>query len=315
MPAQLKQTAAKVFAGLIGFVLFAGGLGMVAGIETYWRRVVTPEREKMATATSISADKLDPQNDGKLVHVTGLLSGAEKLADPDFGVAVDALLLRRRVWMRQWEQGRRTGKSTTSVEDMKTHETTTLWKSETYNYSEVWSEKVINSRDFYNRGHDNPEQKRIPDRAVVAAKISLGAFALAPKLAEQIDNFQPVPVEDKNFSSPPAPFRGDAKIADGEIYFGANPQRPAIGDLKVKLEFAPAATASVIARQDGDKLMPYSLSKAASVALLRVGSHSIQEMTQQFTASNRQSRIGVWCMGGIITLLGGFMLLNANKVR
>ena len=57
-----------------------------------------PEREGMTAAISVSADKPDSQNDGKLIYVTGELAGVETLADSEFGVAVDALKLRRRVW-------------------------------------------------------------------------------------------------------------------------------------------------------------------------------------------------------------------------
>ena len=89
--------------------------------------------------------------------------------------------------------------------------TTTLLKTRTYNYSKNWSEKVIDSRSFYNAGHDNPATKEIPDRAVTAVKITLGVFTVASELVEQIDNFKNVPVSDKNLSAIAEPLRAKVK--------------------------------------------------------------------------------------------------------
>ena len=191
----------KVFAWLVGLFFITVGLGIMVGYEIYWARVVVPERNSMAGAISINADKLDPQNDGKLVYVTGPLAGREKLSDPEFGVTVDALCLRRRVWMWQWKQGNLQSKSSYSIVDADTQKETTLLKTTTYNYTPVWSEKVISSHSFRNSGHDNPEQKGIPDLFAAATGISLGSFRIAPELVAQLDNFQPVTISPANLAT------------------------------------------------------------------------------------------------------------------
>ena len=104
MPRQLKRTAKKAFAWLVGFIFVIFGIGLVTGVEIYWARVVIPERESLGTAVSVSPDKPESQNNGKLIQVVGLLGGSETLTDSEFNVAVDALRLRRHVWMWQWEQ-------------------------------------------------------------------------------------------------------------------------------------------------------------------------------------------------------------------
>ncbi|MGA2070314.1 MAG: TMEM43 family protein [Sedimentisphaerales bacterium] len=304
--------AKKAFAWLLGLFFFILGVAIVVGYEIYWARVVVPERKSLATAVSVSFDKLDPQNDGKLIYVVGKLAGAENLTDSEFGVAVNALRLRRRVWMYQWEQGGVRSKSSYGVEDSHGN-TTTLLKTRTYDYSKDWSEKVIDSRSFYNAGHDNPVTKEIPDRAVAAAKITLGVFSIAPELVEQIDSFQTVPVSDKNLSATAEPLRAKAKFAGDEIYFGTNPDQPAIGDLKVKFEFAPPATASVIARQNGNNLLPYQVANAGSVALLRVGKYSLPEMVAQFAKTNSQGRILVWVAGCVLILFGSLLIKIARR--
>lgn len=304
--------AQKGFAWMLGLCFLAAGLAMIVGYEIYWARVVAPEREGMATAIPVGADKLDPQNNGRLVHVTGELAGVENLTDPEFGVAVDALRLRRRVWMYQWQQGGLKSQFSVGTEDSKGN-STTLLKTKNYNYSKDWSEKLIDSRSFYNAGHDNPAAKGIPDRAVAAAKITLGVFAVAPELAGQIDNFQTVPVSDKNLSALAEPLRTRAKLFGDGIYLGTNADQPAIGDLKVKFEFAPAATASVIARQNGNNLSPYAVAKSGSIAQLRVGTFSVQEMTRQFAKDEFQTRLLVWVFGGLVILFGSVVIAVARR--
>jgi Ca2+/Na+ antiporter len=302
----------KALAWLVGGFFVTVGLAMIVGYEIYWARVVVPERNGMANAISISADKLDPQNDGKLVHVTGTLNGCQPLSDPELGVTVNALKLRRRVWMYQWQQGGLQSKSSYGVEDSHGN-TTTLLKTRTYNYTREWSEKVISSRSFYNAGHDNPDQKGIPDFAVAAAPISLGGFHVTPELVEQLENFQTAPVNTTNLATVAEPLKARAKLADGEIFFGADPANPAIGDLKVKMEFAPATNVSVIAKQNGNDLSPYAIGKSGSIAQLRAGTFSVPEMTGQFAKTEFQSRALVWVFGGFAILMGTIFIQTARR--
>jgi hypothetical protein len=169
------------------------------------------------------------------------------------------------------------------------------------------SVKVVGS------GHDNPATKAIPDRAVAAAKITLGVFAVAPELVEQMDNFQTVPVNDKDLSAIAKPLRTKAILSGDAIYFGSNADQPAIGDLKVKFESAPLATASIIARQNGNNLSPYPITNAGSVALLRVGTFSAPEMVAQFAKTNSQQRIIIWVAGCVLILFGSLLIKQARR--
>lgn len=308
-----KQAAKHVFASLFGMVFILFGVGLVAVMEIYWARVVIPERNGLGTAVSVPADKPDPQNDSKLVHVTGPLGGSETLVDTNFNAAADGLRLRRRVWMWQWQQDSVQSKSSYGMQDSQGNNTTLL-KTTTYNYTSDWFEKVIDSRSFYNAGHDNPTEMKISPYNVSAAKISLGGFILSPELVGQINNFQTIPASDKSLSVLEPSLRARAVVDRGEIYTG-NPKQPAIGDLKVRLEYAPATTVSIIARQDGGKLSPYAVTKTATVALLSGGTHTVSEMTQQFNSDNLKWRGMAWGMGLCAMLFGGGIIHLARKTR
>jgi hypothetical protein len=308
-----SQEASQIVLGwVLGLLCVSIGIAAVAGYELHWARMMKPEREGLATAIPVSPDKPDPRNDGKLVHVVGKLAGAERLTDPEFDVAVDALRLRRRVWMRQWEQGPFSRESSLSKTDEKGN---TVWKikSKTYDYTEVWSEPVIDSSAFHNAGHENPAVKKIPNRATSAANISVGPFALSPELVEQIDDFQTVPLNEKSLSGLAEPLRAEARLTGGEIYVGANPQKPAIGDLKVRLEMAPPTTVSVIARQSGRELLPCSVGSGGSIAMLRVGAHSVQEMAGAFAKGGSQERVTIWAAGGFACFMGVVFIRVARR--
>jgi hypothetical protein len=302
----------KVFAGLLALAFFLLGAAIVTGYEVYNAKVLSPELNQLGTAVDIHADKLDPKNEGKLVHVTDALSGIEKLSDPEFGVAVDALKLRRRVWMYQWQQGSRQSKSSYGVEDANGN-TTTLLKTENYNYTQNWFENVINSRSFHNSGHDNPSEMKISARIVSATNITLGAFTLAPELSAQLDNYTTVQLNLTNLATLGAAPRTMAKQVGEELYFGADHDHPAIGDLKVRVEVALPATVSIIARQQGMVLSPQVVGKRVSVSLLRVGTHSVPEMVAQFAKTNSQQRMLVWVAGGILMLCGLGLLTQARR--
>ena len=302
----------KALAWLLGLFLFLLGASILAGFEAYNAKVLKPELNQLGTAVSISADTLDPQNDGKLVHVTGELAGIEKLSDAEFGVTVGALKLRRRVWMYQWQQGSLQGKTSFGMQDDKG--TTTLLKTKTYNYSKNWFENVINSQSFYNAGHDNPSEMKVPARTVAASNMKVGVFGIAPELSAQLDNYSNLPITLTNLATLDHALRTQAKQTGGEIFFGASQDEPAVGDLKVRLEAAMPTNVSIIARQQGTILSAYKTGRSSTLALLRVGNYTAPEMAAQFAKTNFQQRMLVWVAGGLFISCGlGLFALARGK--
>ncbi len=318
----------RVFAGFLGFIFCGIGLAIIFAFETYWGRVVMPEREKLATAITIDCNTIGPQNDGKLVRVTGPLVGAEDLADSQFGVTAHALRLRRRVWMFQWQQSSPTPRSSSSysVND------TTVIKTKSYNFYKVWSEEIIDSKGFkkpvaipvpgtplevqpVSAGHVNPHTMAISSRTVAAAKATLGAFTVAPEILALLNNFETVPLTPNNLAAVPEPFRSMGTISSNFIYFAADPAKPAIGDLKVAFESAPPAVASIIARQSGLALIPCAVTNGAPLALLQAGDFSTAQMVRQFSKDNSAQRAIVWGMACVPILLGAVLLRHAITAR
>ena len=107
---------------IIGVILIIGGLlfaslavkALVSAPQTY---------EKIRAAATIKDGRLTPENEGKLVVVSGTLKPAEQLQDPITGVKLPGVTAKRTVWTYQQD----TGSGDEKVWD---------WKPEITDYSE-----------------------------------------------------------------------------------------------------------------------------------------------------------------------------------
>ena len=145
------QRVGQSFAGvLFGFALIA-----VACVLLFWNegRAVTTARslaEGAGLVHTVAADRIDPANEGRLIHVSGMLTAAGPALDTEFGMKSNGVRLMRRVEMFQWteEQDSETQKKLGGGETTKT----------TYRYAKNWADHPIDSTKFKERsGHTNPQ--------------------------------------------------------------------------------------------------------------------------------------------------------------
>ncbi|MBU8877197.1 TMEM43 family protein [Reyranella sp. MMS21-HV4-11] len=73
---------------LIGFVLIAVSIGVLFWNEGRAIRTAQGLSEGAGIVRSVAADRVDPSNNGRLIHVSGMLSTAGPVADPDFALRV-----------------------------------------------------------------------------------------------------------------------------------------------------------------------------------------------------------------------------------
>lgn len=107
---------------IIGVILIIGGLlfaslavkALVSAPQTY---------EKIRAAATIKDGRLTPENEGKLVVVSGTLKPAEQLQDPITGVKLPGVTAKRTVWTYQQD---------TNSDDEQVWD----WKPESTDYSE-----------------------------------------------------------------------------------------------------------------------------------------------------------------------------------
>ena len=107
---------------IIGVILIIGGL-LFASLAVKALVSAPQSYEKIRAAATIKDGRLTPENEGKLVVVSGTLKPAEQLQDPITGVKLPGVTAKRTVW---------TYKQDTNSDDEQVWD----WKPENTDYSE-----------------------------------------------------------------------------------------------------------------------------------------------------------------------------------
>ena len=280
---------------------FIFGLGIFVGsfFLLFWNegRAVRTEKglnEGQGIVVTVPADRVNPANNQKLVHLTGKAVTAETLADPDFLIAANAIKLRRNVEMHQWEEKKETStrKKVGGGEERTT----------TYSYNKTWSDRPIDSSNFKEaEEHQNPKSMPFDSREAKAEHVTLGAFMLTPSLLEKMSDYDPIALTDQHLAALPAELKSKLKIHNNTFYAGSDPQAPQIGDTRVSFSAVNPADVSVVSKQIGSSFEPYRASTGIDINMLRRGVFSAKAM---FEAALRDNAIMTWILRG-----AGFFLM------
>ena len=250
----------------------------------------------VATITPVSADRPDRANQGRLVYVTGRTGLEAPLLDPELGIAVDGLALRRDVQMYQWEE--RSATSRTAPEQVRpdqcTDESVRLKllggarvreRHTVYSYFKVWSpEKRALTCEGRLPIFTNPpwtlEGKTI--QAQDTSSVRLGGFGLGIRLPSELNApSQPFALGPEQGVHLLPPYRSRASVVGGSLHVG-DPRAPAIGDLKISYQVAPFADLTVVAIQNGDTLVADRAVGGGDLLEVKVGRHSLEELQREW---------------------------------
>lgn len=175
------------FKGIVtGFLMIVVAIALM-----FWNEGRTINRYKtlkqgQETCVNVKSDEILAENDGQLIYTTGELKTDEVLTDSVFSqVSVNALKLKRKVEMYQWEET-----ITEHTEKNMGGSTTT---TQTAFYHQKWSDSVINSATFMESGHENPHSMPFESGEQLATYATLGEFdatALIP-LANKSKTWKP----------------------------------------------------------------------------------------------------------------------------
>jgi Na+-transporting methylmalonyl-CoA/oxaloacetate decarboxylase gamma subunit len=294
------QRIVSSFVGiLVGLVLV---ISSIVGIFWNEGRAIDTERalaEGAGAVVSVDAGKIDPADEGKLVHIMGAAIATAPLIDPQFPVKANGLKLLRGVEMYQWRQEEH---SETRNKLGGGTETVT-----TYAYSREWSASRNDSSAFrHPEGHVNPPMA-FARREFIAADAKLGAFALPSDLIDQLG-------DGARYDVDPAALGGQAaqtppeQVVDGAIYVGANPAQPRVGDLKISYSLTPNGPVSAVGRQTGASLGPYQTKAGGTLYMVDPGELDAARMFKQAESENA---IVAWIIRGVaLVAMGiGFALI------
>lgn len=282
----------SIQAVLAGLALFVFGFPLLWWNEGLAVRAARAYGEGASEVVSVDPEAVDPRHEGRLVHVTGVATTGEMIRDPQFGVSVRALRLRRTVEMYQWRDETRSGEPTSPPGGGERVPSSTS--------SKVWSERLVDSTGFASPlEHRNPPSMPVRSEERVVGRATVGGFTLSSELVLRIDRFEAVRPETL-FPGAPHGLRLDG----GGFFLGADPARPEIGDLRVRFAAVDPVIVSVVACQERGRLEPCRARSGRQVELLEIGVHDAEEM---FAAALNRNRAATWLLrlaGAVLLFVG-----------
>lgn len=297
---RLKQALTGI---LVGLILVAASLVLLfwnegRAIETH--RALT---EGAGSIISVDAAKIDPANEGKLIHIAGPFTPQGIPADQDLGVsAPGAVSLSRKVEMYQWKE-KSSSETTTKLGGGE--ETVAI-----YEYIKEWSDEAIDSSKFkVTDGHANPPLILKSDDFAVASG-DLGAFSLTGKQVSGLGDRKPVALAEadamriKEHVAPTRP----AHVDQGTVFIGYDATRPWIGDLRISYAAASLPEVSAAGAQKSNGLADYTTSNGQTIFLVQSG---IVTAAQMFADAQTGNTILTWVLRavGLLMLFIGFTLI------
>lgn len=296
-----SRILASIKGVLVGGAFFVGSFPLLVWNEGRAVKTARSLEEGAGAVVSVAASSLAPGNEGKLIHVSGEATTGETLSDPDFGVSVPAIRLRRVVEMYQWDEDEKSetrNKLGGGTETVKT-----------YSYNKVWSDDLIDSGSFKKpEGHQNPSSMPFESGEWTAQAVTLGAYRLSDSQVARLDKTEPVAI-DPSAKLPEAVAAKVKPVAGQNLFYaGGDPASPGVGDTRISFKVVRPATVSVVARQVGNTFEAYLAKAGGRVDLLEYGQKSADSMFQAAQAANTTL---TWILraGGFLIMFLGVTLM------
>jgi len=281
---------------LFGLALFVAAFPVLFMNEGRAVKTEKSLKEGAGAVISVDSGRVDAANDQKLVHMSGRAKTDETLADSDFQISANAIKLRRRVDMYQWEEKK---ESKTQKKIGGGSETVT-----TYSYNKSWSDRLVDSSSFKEQGHTNPTEMPYQSRDQEAQKVTLGAFALTSSLVGKMNDYQALSLTDQDRQKLPSELRSKLKVNNGAFYQGADPANAQVGDVRISFSVVQPADVSVISKQTGNSFEPYRASAGMDIEMLKSGIQGAQAMFQQALQENTIFTWILRAVGFVMMFLG-----------
>lgn len=265
-------------------------------------------QEGAGAVQSITAESVDPNLDGSLVHFAGLARTPDVLSDTEFGVSQEGLRLKRIVEVYQWIEN----SSSRTVEKLGGGTETTT----TYSYDKKWSEALIDSSRFQEaEQHHNPTNKVYDSRTWTASSISVGAFTIPEEMVSSINSYQSLSLPSDLLHALPYERQAQLELQNSVIYVQTNnPALPEVGDMRIRYEFIPLQALSIVAKQQGSTVAPYLTKNGRVVSLIQAGNVSAEQMFTGAVEGNKTLTFLFRLVAIAMTFIGFSLILGPLRI-
>ena len=168
---------------------------------------------------------------GYMVRVSGPVRVVEAPLDVQFNQHASTPVLMRHVEMFQWHEIRAGGPPV---------------------YEQDWQDHPVDSSRFA-PGHANPAQFPLQPQEFDAGRVDVGAFVLSRAIQQALPGSQAVVPDLHDL---PANLAASFSLHHDALVTSAHPSSPQLGDLRVSWSAVPTGTVTVVARLDGNRLVP-----------------------------------------------------------
>jgi hypothetical protein len=281
----ISRIGQSIVGVLIGLVMVIAAIVVLFWNEGRAIQTARSLAEGAGLVVDVDSARVDPGNEGKLVHISGDLTAPGRLSDAEFGVTAKGLRLVRAVEMYQWKEETKT----------ETHQKLGGGEEDvtTYTYHRVWSDTRHDSSRFrHPDGHENPTM-RYHRVDVIARDATLGAF----HPGEQVLRLLPA---DERLSVDPA-MVGSSSTRGGS---------PVQVVERISYRLAPNGSASIIGRQTGTDLTEYQAKAGDQLLMATPG---VASAAQMFKAANDENRMLTWVLrfvGAVLMFIGFALILR-----
>lgn len=272
------------FKGVVGGFIF-----LVLGVILLWWNEGNNVKNLKTTAeledsyVDVKSNKVESKNDGKLIATHGKLINEKELTDETFGVTIKTPIMKRTVEVYQWKENSNTDKDGNT----------------TYSYNKDWSERLIDSSEFHETGHDNPTSKLYEDKTFTSDDVKVGAFSLSSEQVEKLStkaNFTEFNQETINGLN--------LKITNNYITNSEDFENPKIGDVRITFTFNNSTEVSVLAIQSDDSFVDFTSKAGKKVNRIVDGSHNGKDMIESIRSEDKFMKWILRFFGFIICMAG-----------
>ncbi|XP_066587375.1 transmembrane protein 43 homolog [Prorops nasuta] len=295
-PSVSEQFKESWLTAIIGSILLAAGMCLLFWNEGRAAKVAHSLDEAFRNILVIpNSFQFMPEYEGRLIHISGTVSVSEPLTEPDYGIIVSSIKLKRRVQMYQWVEIEEE-QSFSSIPDEQKH----------YYYTTEWKDKLIDSERFYIRtGHHNPKEIPIKSQIQISTEAKIGTYILGEELKKKFHDFVEVTSDER-------PERKDIKMHSGLYYHSNDLWNPAVGDIRIQFSYAGKAgdLYSVVGMLEKGIIVPYITSKGEEILLQRRHKVSVDQMFHLEHVHNYWRTWSIRGLGWLVLFLAATCLAN-----
>ncbi len=271
-----------------GFLLLLVGIGLLWYNEGRTVKNQSTINEARKQYIQVKSDILNDKNEGKLVATKGSLNISEsnELVDTIFGVSIKAVKMDRTVEVYQWKESCETDKN----------------DKKTCTYEKVWSSSLIDSSDFNDSEHTNPDNKLYDSESFIADRVLMGAYVLPTDLVKKL-------ASDKSINNDVLVSKYTKTVegysVSNNYITNVKDNNPEIGDIRISYKYIDSGDVSVMAVQTGNSFEAFTSKKGGDVYRILKGNYTGAQMLEQMTKSNKTWK---WILRfvGVLVIISAF---------